>query len=193
MKKIICAVFVSIAMLLVAPLSSDAEHPGAYAGGRGHVKAGYPGRGGYHGGWHASSIGGWHGSSNGGWHGSSGGGWHGSYNGGWHGPYYGGWHGPYYGGWHGPYYGGWHGPYHGWGSGSYWGTTVFLGPLWYPYPYYQTPPVIVQQPPAAYAPSEPPQESYWYYCPDPQGYYPYIKSCPGGWMKVVPQVTPPEQ
>jgi hypothetical protein len=30
------------------------------------------------------------------------------------------------------------------------------------------------------------QPVYWYYCKDPQGYYPYVKQCPGGWMKVVP-------
>ena len=37
--------------------------------------------------------------------------------------------------------------------------------------------------------SEPAQPSYWYYCRDSQGYYPYVTSCPGGWTKVVP--TPP--
>jgi hypothetical protein len=25
----------------------------------------------------------------------------------------------------------------------------------------------------------------------PQGYYPYVKSCPGGWMRVVPDTVPP--
>ena len=36
------------------------------------------------------------------------------------------------------------------------------------------------------------QDSYWYYCENPQGYYPYVKSCPGGWMKVVPETAPPD-
>ena len=34
------------------------------------------------------------------------------------------------------------------------------------------------------------QSDYWYYCQNPQGYYPYVNSCPGGWMKVVPQPPP---
>ena len=37
-------------------------------------------------------------------------------------------------------------------------------------------------PPPAYAP--PPR--YWYYCREPEGYYPNVRSCPDGWMKVVP-------
>jgi hypothetical protein len=28
--------------------------------------------------------------------------------------------------------------------------------------------------------------SYWHFCQDPEGYYPYVKDCPGGWMTVVP-------
>jgi hypothetical protein len=35
------------------------------------------------------------------------------------------------------------------------------------------------------------QPQYWYYCTNPQGYYPYIRNCPGGWLIVVPNVTPP--
>ena len=47
-------------------------------------------------------------------------------------------------------------------------------------------PMHIPQPPV-YAE---PQQEYWYYCKDPQGYYPYIASCPGGWMRVLP--TPPQ-
>ncbi len=40
------------------------------------------------------------------------------------------------------------------------------------------------------APQPAPQtQNYWYYCTNPQGYYPYVKDCPGGWLQVVP--TPP--
>ena len=103
---------------------------------------------------------------------------------------------------------------HGWrGRGYYadddvrWGISVgpdWWGPEWGsgwgPYPYYNyynyPPPVIVQQPSDMYVlpQREPPpaEPSYWYYCPDPKGYYPYVKKCPKGWMKVVPQTTPPE-
>lgn len=48
---------------------------------------------------------------------------------------------------------------------------------YYPYPYYPSaPPVRV----------EPRQERYWYYCRNPEGYYPYVQSCPGGWTRVLP-------
>ena len=31
--------------------------------------------------------------------------------------------------------------------------------------------------------------NYWYYCPDPAGYYPDTQTCPGGWLEVVPNRT----
>jgi hypothetical protein len=34
------------------------------------------------------------------------------------------------------------------------------------------------------------EEYYWYYCPDAKAYYPYVKECPKGWMKVVPTPAP---
>lgn len=63
----------------------------------------------------------------------------------------------------------------------------------YYYPYY--PPEIVTVPvePPVYIERERsvPQtqqlpEGYWYYCSNPEGYYPYIKECPGGWRQVDP-------
>ncbi len=81
---------------------------------------------------------------------------------------------------------------------------VFIGaplwwPLYYPAPYYSYYPYY---PPAVAAPSSPPeyieqgdaqaaQSNYWYYCTNPEGYYPYVKQCPDGWQKVVPQPPPP--
>ena len=82
-----------------------------------------------------------------------------------------------------------------------------VGPLWYPgyyYPYYPVPsPVVVTSPPPLYvqpsAPAyiersgSPPDESragYWYYCRHPEGYYPYVKQCPGGWQRELPQPPP---
>ena len=105
------------------------------------------------------------------------------------------------------HYSGWHGSWsHGHSfHGSGWGFRFYAYPSWgwpypyaypyyypYPYPYYSSPPVVREEAPVY---SEPEQEQpyYWYYCENPQGYYPYIKSCPGGWMKVVPNVTPPKQ
>ena len=28
--------------------------------------------------------------------------------------------------------------------------------------------------------------NYWYYCPDPPGFYPDTQTCPSGWLQVVP-------
>jgi len=84
--------------------------------------------------------------------------------------------------------------------------SIALGPWWpgygwypgypyayYPAPYYPAPPVVIQQQPQVYSQPQQQQSDYWYYCENPKGYYPYVKSCPGGWMKVVPQTTPPQQ
>lgn len=69
-------------------------------------------------------------------------------------------------------------------------------PLWYPAPVYYAPP-----PPAYYygvVRSSPPvyveraeavgnrSADWWYYCEQSKGYYPYVKTCPGGWQKVSP-------
>jgi hypothetical protein len=88
---------------------------------------------------------------------------------------------------------------------------VYLGvPFpYYPYyaPYYTPyPPYYPYYPPAAVVPPQPQayveqsparaapgQQAggYWYHCDKPEGYYPYVKSCPGGWQAVVP--SPPPQ
>jgi len=93
---------------------------------------------------------------------------------------------------HGPryYYGGsiWIGP--GWGP--WWGYPDYSYPY---YPYYPAPPVINQQQQPVYVEPAPQQEeqNYWYYCPNPQGYYPYVKQCPKGWLKVIPSPVPADQ
>jgi len=87
------------------------------------------------------------------------------------------------------------------GGGGHFEGGIWFGPgwgLWDPffYPYYAPqPPVIIQQQPEEYLlPEQQPEEtSYWYYCRTPKGYYPYVKSCPGGWMKVVPSPAPPQE
>jgi hypothetical protein len=67
------------------------------------------------------------------------------------------------------------------------------GPYWGPPPYYYPAPpvVVVPQQPQTYVQRDQQESNYWYYCQNPQGYYPYVKSCPGGWMKVVPDAVPP--
>lgn len=77
---------------------------------------------------------------------------------------------------------GYWGPRYGWGFSGGWGPSYY---------YYATPPVVVQQPPVYVQPPQAPQ--YWYYCQNPQGYYPYVQQCPPGWMKVVPPDNPPDR
>ena len=76
------------------------------------------------------------------------------------------------------------------GPGFWWGGPAWWGP---PYPYYYSaPPVVVQEAPPTYIQQQPPEQpAYWYYCPNPAGYYPKVKECPPGWLTVVPQATPP--
>ena len=62
----------------------------------------------------------------------------------------------------------------------------------YPYPDPYTPPVILVPPPqAAIAPNSPAPEQVWYYCSNPQGYYPYIAQCLVPWQKV-PETQAPQ-
>jgi len=82
---------------------------------------------------------------------------------------------------------------------AWWRGRVFVGP-----DIVVGPPVVVAPP--VYVPSYPapvvvepaptyqqqPQtaQQYWYYCQDPQGYYPYVQQCPRGWQLVSPSPTP---
>jgi len=132
----------------------------------------YAAESGGHGGGHGGSgdRGGGHGGSHGGGH--DGGRGHGSFSGSiWFGPGWGPW-------WWGPGY-----------------------PYYYPYSYYpygynpyyygESPVVVREQPPAYVQPAPREEEEYyWYFCPDSRNYYPYVKKCPGGWLRVVPSQTP---
>ena len=78
--------------------------------------------------------------------------------------------------------------YHGWRSRRF-AWWWYGGGLWYPYaapvyPYpnpYIPPAIIVEQAPPAR--SQPPAQT-WYYCPNPQGYYPYVPQCSAPWQAV---------
>ncbi|MEJ2646763.1 MAG: hypothetical protein P8180_18050 [Gammaproteobacteria bacterium] len=73
------------------------------------------------------------------------------------------------------------------GFGSPWGPA--WGPYWGPPSYYYNPPVVITQPPPPTVYISPKQRRkpyYWYYCESAKRYYPYVKQCPGGWLKVVP-------
>jgi len=106
----------------------------------------------------------------------------------------------------GGYYDPWFWDGYGYYNPGFWGN--YYGPVFYsPYgyrayghadsffrPYYTYPPVVTapsrspvyiqQQPEPKLAQ---PKTNYWYYCQYPQGYYPHIKECPGGWTQVAPQ------
>ena len=81
----------------------------------------------------------------------------------------------------------WIGPGWGWGWGPGW-----WGYPYYPYPYYSYPPYVIQQQTPVYEMQAPQQheEYYWYFCPDSKNYYPYVKQCPNGWLKVIPPQGP---
>ncbi len=76
-------------------------------------------------------------------------------------------------------------PWWGWDPAYYWGYP-------YPYPYYYPPYPAYYAPPAGPAPQAPiqatgaPPQQYWYYCDDPQGYYPYVANCGSSWRQVAP-------
>ena len=88
---------------------------------------------------------------------------------------------------------------------AYGGVRVWVGPGWgpwwwgpaaYPYPYYgyyAQQPIVIQQQPPIYDQrmQQPEQQYYWYFCPDSNTYYPYVKQCSKGWLKVVPPSAPP--
>ena len=89
---------------------------------------------------------------------------------------------------------GWRG--HGWRGA---GVTVGVGPYWglygwpygypyaYPYAYPYTYPSQIYVQPSQQLSIEPPSSPpVWYYCDNPQGYYPYVQQCPGGWRTVAP-------
>ena len=84
----------------------------------------------------------------------------------------------------------WIGP--GWGGWGPWGWGVPA----YPYYYgnYWPPAVIEREEPPVYVDPTPQAEeqSYWYFCPDSRNYYPYVKKCPNGWLKVIPPAAPPD-
>ena len=103
--------------------------------------------------------------------------------------------GGYRGGFGHGYYHGFYGRFgYGWWGYPYWWDYPYY-PYYYPYSYpyfdpyydggYGEPPVPPQgvTPPAESGQQQP---SYWHFCQNPEGYYPYVKECPAGWMKVVP-------
>jgi hypothetical protein len=75
----------------------------------------------------------------------------------------------------------------GWSGWSwwpwFWGGALFA-------PRYAPPPVEIQEQPLIEIEPDEEQPYYWYYCQNPQGYYPYVKSCPSEWIEIDPDATP---
>lgn len=70
-------------------------------------------------------------------------------------------------------------------------------PLWFGFHFFvPRPPVIIGRPyyperndyPAT--PPPPPLQTYYYFCQSPEGYYPQVPDCPGGWLRVLPSGGP---
>ncbi|HVJ55875.1 MAG TPA: hypothetical protein VM689_25665 [Aliidongia sp.] len=84
----------------------------------------------------------------------------------------------------------WHGGHwaHDWHYGRYawWWVTpgwwyLYPEPV-YPYPLYVPPAIIAERAPPM--PTGLPPAEHWYFCDNPQGYYPYVVSCDGPWRSV---------
>jgi hypothetical protein len=186
MKKLVAAGLIVLAASMWVALPAEAQRGGGSGGGPGMRGSG--GGSGGSPGWSGRS--GWSGGGRGGnWHG--GGGWHGKPNWGgrpfvrvgWWGP---GWWGP---GWWGP---GWWGPGWGWGApGWAWGPSYPYGySFGYAGPGFASPSPGYTSAPVLQAIEAPAQPYYWYFCEPAGAYYPYVKECPSGWVKVSPQPAP---
>lgn len=86
------------------------------------------------------------------------------------------------------------------GAPAYWGPWGYPPPPYYYYPPYYPPAVVVerqapvyieQTPPVVATAPTPAPQGFWYYCTATKGYYPYVKECPSGWQKVLPQPATP--
>ena len=84
---------------------------------------------------------------------------------------------PYYGF---PYYGfpGYGYPHYGYAPYGYYGPTTTVITQ-------AAAPVYVEQGSAAAI--GPAADGYWYYCSNPDGYYPYVRHCAAGWQQVPSQ------
>ena len=86
-------------------------------------------------------------------------------------------------------------------------TRIWIAPSWGLWPsyyspyysaaYYTPPPTVVTAVPETYIQRTDQAESdnYWYFCPGANGYYPHVRECSEGWLKVIPTPAdlPPAQ
>lgn len=80
-------------------------------------------------------------------------------------------------------------PYPGYVSSYYYSDPYYSDP-YYSDPYYGSYLPYAGDVPSANADSvggpPPDDDQYWYYCRDPEGYYPYVRECRGRWEPVEP-------
>ena len=155
-----------------------AGHGGGFSSGHGGGFSGGHG-GGFSGGHGGGSSGGHAGMAHGG-KGGFGGGYRGGYG---HGH---GWGHGYGFGYYGGFYGG---PYYDpWFYGNPWGYDMAYPDVVVTPEYPQVYMECTEPAPAAVPQSSQPND--WYYCQNPAGYYPYVKTCANGWQRV--PATPPQ-
>ena len=108
-------------------------------------------------------------------------------------------HRPWYG--YRPSYGyyGYYGPSVGvyFGAPWYWSAPYYgyAYPYAWGYPAYRYVPPLAADPPAyVEKPADAPAGGAWYYCEDPQGYFPHVARCNRPWIEVAPSEIerPPE-
>jgi hypothetical protein len=76
------------------------------------------------------------------------------------------------------------------GPGWYGPPAYVYGP---PAVVYAPPPAVYVAPPVVVAPAAvpgPAPAAVWYYCDNPQGYYPYVQTCGSAWRAVQPTQPP---
>jgi hypothetical protein len=77
-------------------------------------------------------------------------------------------------GWHGPRFGWW------WVAGPSW--YLYSAPV-YPYPSPYVPPTVIRET-VTVVEQDIEEPDYWYYCENPEGYYPYVQECSEEWFRV---------
>ena len=65
--------------------------------------------------------------------------------------------------------------------------VFFTAPVSLPRYVYPAPVYYFSPPPSPVYVEPVRPQTYWYYCPDYQAYYPHVQHCPGAWLRVLPQ------
>lgn len=72
------------------------------------------------------------------------------------------------------------------GTGLVLGSALAWAATRPPVVVYHEPAPVVMVPPPVYVAPPPPRDGWWYYCRSSEAYYPYARSCAGGWERVAP-------